>query len=300
MAPSRQQEETRKYFHENAANWSETVKREVSRNVIVSKIRNQYILDLAERMENCRAILDVGCGSGDLIVAAAEQGITGTGIDFAPAMIEECERLATEKGVAEKTTFAVRSFQEYESKNSNFDVIAANGLIEYVSIEETAEFFDWCRETLPEFGRLAFSIRNRLFNTYSLNAFTERELQCGMAEALLRESIYLSSAPALDTLATYSGEASVESESFVHPETSGIEVAVRHMYTPVQLAKLLKASGLKLVDVYPCHIHASAPQLRKEDPQLHADLAMTLQERAEQFPHLVTQSSALMLQARVG
>lgn len=55
-----------------------------------------------------RTLLDVGCGSGDLALASLARGAaSATGIDLGPGAIEVARSLAAERGLAERTRFAV-------------------------------------------------------------------------------------------------------------------------------------------------------------------------------------------------
>ena len=55
-----------------------------------------------------RSILDIGCGIGDLATAATAHGASRAfGIDLSGKAIAEAQRLATERGVADRTSFQV-------------------------------------------------------------------------------------------------------------------------------------------------------------------------------------------------
>ena len=52
-------------------------------------------------------IYDLGCGDGRIVVAAAERGARGVGVDLAPRRIEESKRLARRAGVEALVEFRV-------------------------------------------------------------------------------------------------------------------------------------------------------------------------------------------------
>jgi magnesium-protoporphyrin O-methyltransferase len=55
-----------------------------------------------------RTLLDVGCGAGGLVLETLARGAeTATGIDLSGAAIEEARRISSERGLADRTTFAV-------------------------------------------------------------------------------------------------------------------------------------------------------------------------------------------------
>jgi magnesium-protoporphyrin O-methyltransferase len=55
-----------------------------------------------------RTVLDVGCGTGDLALAAVAGGAArATGVDLGPGAIDQARALASERGLADRTTFLV-------------------------------------------------------------------------------------------------------------------------------------------------------------------------------------------------
>jgi SAM-dependent methyltransferase len=60
----------------------------------------------AERLGGGRAI-DLGCGSGANALYLAEHGFHTTGVDFSPVAVEQCMAAAAERGLSDRTRFAV-------------------------------------------------------------------------------------------------------------------------------------------------------------------------------------------------
>lgn len=79
-------------------------------------------------------ILDVGCGSGRFCIAFAQNGAEKViGVDFARAMIEIADKLATKAGVADRCEFVVGGFPDAISESEGpFDACTANGFFDYV------------------------------------------------------------------------------------------------------------------------------------------------------------------------
>lgn len=67
------------------------------------------------------AVLDVGCGSGDIALFLAQQGHEVVGIDFVPSVLEIARKKATERGLSVK--FLARDALELSSLGRRFDTI---------------------------------------------------------------------------------------------------------------------------------------------------------------------------------
>lgn len=81
-----------------------------------------------------KKILDVGCGSGRFCIAFAQNGAAKVvGIDFAKAMIEIADKLATEAGVGDKCEFVVGGFPgDLDASDAPFDACTGNGFFDYI------------------------------------------------------------------------------------------------------------------------------------------------------------------------
>ncbi len=81
-----------------------------------------------------KKILDVGCGSGRFCIAFAQNGAEKVvGVDFAGAMIEIADELATEAGVGDICEFVVGGFPEaIDPDEGPFDACTGNGFFDYV------------------------------------------------------------------------------------------------------------------------------------------------------------------------
>src|SRR5262245_55123538 len=76
-------------------------------------------------------VLDVGCGPGRYAMALARAGASSVvGVDVSATMIELARQEATRSGVAERCTFHVAPFAEFQS-DALFDVVLATGYFDY-------------------------------------------------------------------------------------------------------------------------------------------------------------------------
>jgi SAM-dependent methyltransferase len=74
-------------------------------------------------------VLELGCGSGEVSVVAAQLGARVTGLDIVPEMIEIARAGAKAAGVSETTEFRVANFADEAIEAA--DVVMMVGVIEY-------------------------------------------------------------------------------------------------------------------------------------------------------------------------
>ena len=108
------------------------------------------ILDLVVPRTRSLEALDVGCGTGFLAFELAARGHRVTGIDFAPAMLVEARRKATERGVA--ITFEEGDAEQLRFKPASFDLLMSRHLLWTLAHPELA-IDEWVRVLRPG-GRL--------------------------------------------------------------------------------------------------------------------------------------------------
>jgi SAM-dependent methyltransferase len=107
------------------------------------------LLDAADVGQGMR-ILDVGCGPGELSVAATARGAVPTGIDVAPTMVD----LA--RGRHPGIEFQVASAEELPFDDGSFDAVVANFVLLHLGRPEAA-IAEWAR-VMATRRRLALTI----------------------------------------------------------------------------------------------------------------------------------------------
>jgi SAM-dependent methyltransferase len=79
-----------------------------------------------------KSILDVGCGSGQYVIALAQQGARHVvGLDFAKNMLDVAEEHARRTGVSEQCQFVWGEFLAYPF-DQPFDHVIAVGVFDYI------------------------------------------------------------------------------------------------------------------------------------------------------------------------
>jgi cyclopropane fatty-acyl-phospholipid synthase-like methyltransferase len=124
-----------------------------------------YLLDQIRCVGGSR-ILDIGCGYGRVLEAAALRGAQATGITISqPQLIDNRARGLDVRLCNYRNIFRDGPSEPADDWRCAFDGLVANGSLEhFVQAEEAAagladdrysEFFDICRRLLPPGGRLA-------------------------------------------------------------------------------------------------------------------------------------------------
>jgi 2-polyprenyl-3-methyl-5-hydroxy-6-metoxy-1,4-benzoquinol methylase len=292
---TKQQAEALHYFREYADDWHRKVLSTAQTKVNVIQQRNGYGLRVIQERAVTKAALDVRCGTGDLVCEVARQGFEATGVDFAVEMIEIAQSKAQQQALV-KAQFYCDSIFDFDLSERRYDMVSANGFIEYISLAELDQFLSLTYQALKPGGALVMGSRNRLYNIFSLNHYTASEIDQAHIALLLREAIALSSAPTLSKLADLE-TAPLQDINTEHVNT-GIDVTTRYQFTPVQLMHMLNLKGFKTRQVYPIHIHGVSPSFKHHHPQVHTSIANLLQAYAEHQLSLVPYASSFMLHAQ--
>ena len=88
--------------------WAKGNAKRARRREIAAGITRDLLDALGQSRLEGRTFLDLGCGTGDLALAALARGVTrATGIDLGPGAIEEARALALERHVEDRSTFSV-------------------------------------------------------------------------------------------------------------------------------------------------------------------------------------------------
>jgi 16S rRNA G966 N2-methylase RsmD len=88
--------------------WATHAARRARTRETSAKITAALVAALEEAGLRGRTVLDVGCGSGDLALASIARGAdSATGFDLGPGAIREARSLAAERGLSERTHFAI-------------------------------------------------------------------------------------------------------------------------------------------------------------------------------------------------
>ncbi|HEY4212501.1 MAG TPA: class I SAM-dependent methyltransferase [Steroidobacteraceae bacterium] len=122
-----------------------------------SPVQLNGYLNLAR--EAAGPVLELACGSGQLIVPIAAGGLQCAGLDLSPPMVSAAKRRAAEAGA--QVQLVEGDMREFDlGRRFSLVFIARNSLLHLSELDEFAAFFASVRRHLEPDGMLAFDIFN--------------------------------------------------------------------------------------------------------------------------------------------
>ena len=133
-------------------------------------------------------VLDVGCGTGEHALMAAEVGLDATGIDMAVAAIERAQGKARERGLPVR--FVVHDALDLVSLGEHYDTVLDSGLFHVFEDQDRVRFVDGLRRVVVAGGTyhlLCFS--DRQSGDWGPRRVTQEEIRSSFAEGWRIDSI---------------------------------------------------------------------------------------------------------------
>ena len=280
---------TRHYFSDAAARWLATAYGEGEHPVAYPVGAQRVRLAMAAVCErlgaSCGCLVDLGCGGGDLCLAAIRAGFHVVGVDLAPGMIEIAEerRRGLLAPLRERLTLRVADALASGLPDGHADALTALGLLEY--LDGDGEFFVEAARLIRPGGVLVVSCRNRLFNMMSANDYTRREMEAGAGAALLDElAAFRPAVDVRDALRELVGRLRAElpaleealaqdlREGLAAPSPEGFTER-RRQHTPRALSGAAEAAGFTAPAFLGVHPHPLPPAFEAVAPRFYQSLA---------------------------
>lgn len=104
-------------------------------------------------------VLEMGCGTGDILLALAHQGLSVIGVDSSPAMLARCgERLAA-AGVQDRSTLILATLPKLPQPVEAAAVLMTNDFVSQITDDATlGALLGLARASLPDSGRLLLDV----------------------------------------------------------------------------------------------------------------------------------------------
>ena len=289
-----QQKQTLDYFKSHADDWNQKAGDEA-----YSLIENRHnaVLEVMKRFSMNSSILDVGCGTGQLAIEASKIGWNSLGIDFAIEMIDICKQNNINSNTS--ADFSCVSIFDAALGKKTFDVVSAQGFIEYISLDQLSDFLDLTYECLKDGGSIALGSRNRLFNLHTFNSFTELEVSLGTTSKLIQEGVILQKSSTQDEAIKLLDDLKYDYEQPTEHPLTGVKVDTRYQFSPADLITKLSKHGFKVNNIYPVHFHP-LPFTMLEDKmpgEIHKQLAKLASTTWISNHKLVPYSSSFVIEA---
>lgn len=99
------------------------------------------------------AVLDIGCGTGELALALAARGHPVTGIDLSSGAIELATRKAADRGL--QATFHTGDATELDGYDDSFDTVLDSGLLHCLPPDAQQRYLRVLRRVCRSGGRVA-------------------------------------------------------------------------------------------------------------------------------------------------
>jgi ubiquinone/menaquinone biosynthesis C-methylase UbiE len=272
-------------------------------------LRHQRILDIVDSLGGAPLhILDAGCGTGVLACDLLRRGHTVRGLDIAPNMAaatqERVEREVPEH--ASRCKAAAGDAENLEFPAGSFDVVIASGLLEYLETDE--KFLNESARVLKPRGVAVVTLRNRLFNAFSLNGYTLGEVESGETARLLGELVEAfrsqPDSPAVDRMRAFASDLKplsnlaepVRDASKDAPDNWQLTMT-RRQHTPDEARRMVEAAGLRIERTMFWHFHPFPPAVANRFPDLSIPLGLAMEAFGE-TPLGALMASGLIVSAR--
>lgn len=285
---------TRSFFNRVAGEWFERTydPRAEYRRFPSNRVRMELALREVLRLKLKGPFLDVGCGTGEIVLKLLRSDMQCVGIDNAERMIAIARsKLAREIPSADpEKVFQVSDLTEFRASPRIYRNVFALGLLEYLS--DDAELFRLLGRIIPRGGRALVECRNKLFNLASLNHYTRKIAESREFPKLLNdlETVARFSRLSASAIPDVAEETTRAMSSFLRRalrdkkwrETATKDYKsypspmVRRQHTPQDLERSARKWGFTIQYVVYWHIHPFLPSFEARFPRIFNKLSVLM------------------------
>ena len=239
-------------------------------------------LDLKPKMKT----MDIGCGTGQLVIDLLHRGFEAYGIDIADKMIQEANKslIGLKIKKSNKKIFKVADIDDLNIVEDHFHLVTALGLLEYLDTDE--ELFKVLKSLVVSKGYALVECRNVFFNLFSGNNYTVSTCNSGQFKSLVSSLSEVEKfSPVMDKgIPNIQKSVATSIEKFLQESidkkewntavqqkkyTKYPKKMLRRQHTPQELSKAAKEFGFELEYIVYYHLHPYPPQYEKKFPQIY-------------------------------
>lgn len=288
---SKQRRVTKKFFDDVAGEWFERTYDPEGKllKYPVNGVRKDVAMDEVRKLVKKGSVLDLGCGTGNMVVELLELGYDVKGIDVAPKMIVEAKKFLAASKIKKdpQKVFAVGDCLNLK-RGATYDVVTGLGLLEY--LEGEAPLLTNLGRVVKKGGYALVECRNKLFNLFSENEYTSRTCEGGDLPRLVGELDDVSryspiankdipkvQAGVAKEMAVFLSQAAGDKSWYEVPEkkyTPFPKEMVRQQHTPREFEEAAKKFGFSLEYVVYYHLHPYIPRYEKFFPRIFNQLSL--------------------------
>ncbi|MEV0351583.1 class I SAM-dependent methyltransferase [Nonomuraea sp. NPDC050680] len=147
-------------------------------------------LDLAHGGAIRGRVLDVGCGTGELVLLCAGLGLDATGVDLAPIALKVAEEKARERGLTAR--FLHEDALSLADLGESFDTVLDSLVFHIFDDDDRAAYVDSLRSVVRPGGRyfmLCFSDQQSGAGQWGPRRVTRQEITASFADGWKLDSI---------------------------------------------------------------------------------------------------------------
>jgi 2-polyprenyl-3-methyl-5-hydroxy-6-metoxy-1,4-benzoquinol methylase len=245
-------------FGELADSWGKQYEEDGALTVhSANRFRARIVLTLLERI-NATRVLDVGCGSGEPLIAMLRQGYDAYGFDLAESMVTRAKENVAAAGF-DAARVVQADMERPDLAHRDWPTLVALGSVYYA--RDFAQTLRALTEMMSPGGHFIFSLRNDLFSLFSLNGYTvdffERALIPDAVPSELR-------ARAGEWLRSRLAEGEVASR---FQTVDDLKIRSRFDNPLTVQQDVLDPAGLRLEGLYFYHFHPLPPVFEHLEPE---------------------------------
>ena len=296
MRVSKQKKLTKYFFNKVSKEWWERTYDPAGKFLKFpsNKVRLETALKEIDKLKIRGRILDIGCGSGHLVIELLKRNYKVLGIDIAEKMVELSKENLLKVGFKSDPDKIFKALDLAElpksHRNSSFDAVIALGVLEY--LENDRELFGVLGKILKKGGYVLVDCRNKFFNLFSLNKYTSELSANGELPALIRKFGEVGAYSPFNSKKLPLIQKNVSKKIFEFLSSnwknkkwleakppvwsSYPQKMVRRQHIPQELEERAKKFGFELKHVVYWHAHPYPPALEKKFPAFYNKISFLM------------------------